>query len=451
MADRPTITTLSAGAKYDTSTLNANFQALRDAFDSLLGTDGTDGDNNTMSGDLDLNGNVLRNATFDGSIVGLEWQGDWVTATAYAVNDLVKQSGSVYICIVAHTSGTFATDLSALKWELFASKGDAGEGTGDLLASNNLDDVDNADTARDNLKAMGTDSNEIYAASSAGNDTYAITLAPAATAYTTGMLLTFKADVANTGAATINVNSLGAKNLKKFDSTGKVDVETGDILANQFCRLVYDGTDMILLNPTPAAGGAGFNGIEVFTSSGTWTKPNGLTRVRVTVVGSGGGGGGGWSGAPAGGGGGGGGGAAIKVIEAASLGATETVTVGAAGAAGAAGSGGTGGSGNTSSFGSHASATGGGGGPAGNQDTVAAGGIGSSGDINIAGGGGARRGSTPGGTGGSSIMSGGGKGGSSGAAGSAGTHGSGGGGGASDADRAGGAGGAGIVIVEEYV
>lgn len=63
MADRPTITTLAAGGVYSTETLNTNFQALRDAFDALLGVNGTSGSNNTMTGDLDLNSNNIRNAT----------------------------------------------------------------------------------------------------------------------------------------------------------------------------------------------------------------------------------------------------------------------------------------------------------------------------------------------------------------------------------------------------
>lgn len=47
---------------------------------------------------------------------GLVPKGAWVTATAYAVKDLVTSSGAVYICVTAHTSGTFATDLAAGKW-----------------------------------------------------------------------------------------------------------------------------------------------------------------------------------------------------------------------------------------------------------------------------------------------------------------------------------------------
>lgn len=50
-------------------------------------------------------------ATGDGTI-----QGAWLTATAYAVRDVVTNSGSTYICVTAHTSGVFATDLAAGKW-----------------------------------------------------------------------------------------------------------------------------------------------------------------------------------------------------------------------------------------------------------------------------------------------------------------------------------------------
>ena len=45
-----------------------------------------------------------------------ELRGAWLTATAYAVRDVVTNSGSTYICVTAHTSGVFATDLAAGKW-----------------------------------------------------------------------------------------------------------------------------------------------------------------------------------------------------------------------------------------------------------------------------------------------------------------------------------------------
>jgi hypothetical protein len=49
----------------------------------------------------------------------LNVKGDWITETAYIINDLVIESDIVYLCIVAHTSGTFATDLAAGKWVFY--------------------------------------------------------------------------------------------------------------------------------------------------------------------------------------------------------------------------------------------------------------------------------------------------------------------------------------------
>lgn len=45
---------------------------------------------------------------------------EWATATAYVVGDVrtVASSGECYRCLVAHTSGAFATDLAASKWVL---------------------------------------------------------------------------------------------------------------------------------------------------------------------------------------------------------------------------------------------------------------------------------------------------------------------------------------------
>ena len=48
----------------------------------------------------------------------------WVTSTVYAVGDLVyipstsSAAAIAYECLTAHTSGTFATDLAAAKWEV---------------------------------------------------------------------------------------------------------------------------------------------------------------------------------------------------------------------------------------------------------------------------------------------------------------------------------------------
>jgi hypothetical protein len=60
------------------------------------------------------------------------------------------------------------------------------------------------------------------------------------------MVVYFKANTINTGAATLNVNSLGAKTIVKYVNT---TLENGDIAAGMFCSLIYDGTNFVLQNP----------------------------------------------------------------------------------------------------------------------------------------------------------------------------------------------------------
>jgi len=84
-----------------------------------------------------------------------------------------------------------------------------------------------------------------YATSTTGNDTYVVTLSPAPTAYTAGMEVVFKPDTANTGACTLNVNSLGAKAIKVNVSD---DPQNNAIKANSLVVVRYDGTNFQLIS-----------------------------------------------------------------------------------------------------------------------------------------------------------------------------------------------------------
>ena len=102
-------------------------------------------------------------------------------------------------------------------------------------------------TARNHYAAAGQvqDSSLTYGGTSTGGaNVYNITLTPAITAYATGQMFVFKTHQANTGAATLNVNSVGAKSLKK--NTGN-SLDVDDILNGVMVTVIYDGTDFILL------------------------------------------------------------------------------------------------------------------------------------------------------------------------------------------------------------
>jgi hypothetical protein len=85
-----------------------------------------------------------------------------------------------------------------------------------------------------------------FAVDAQSNDSYVVSLSPAPAGYTTGMVVIFKANTANTTGCSINVNGLGSKTIVKRVNT---TLATGDILAGMFCYLVYDGTNFVIMNP----------------------------------------------------------------------------------------------------------------------------------------------------------------------------------------------------------
>lgn len=107
-----------------------------------------------------------------------------------------------------------------------------------------------------------------------GTDTYTATITPAPAAYVSGKIYAVKFTNANTGAATINLNSLGAKSIKKNGSTA---LGSGDISAGQVYLLAYDGTNFQV---TSSIGGGGTT-----LASGVYTPTlTGVLNVGAVVV-----------------------------------------------------------------------------------------------------------------------------------------------------------------------
>lgn len=237
-----------------------------------------------------------------------------------------------------------------------------------------------------------------------GNDTGAqnalvVSAIPALTEYTPYVVVQTKVAATNTGAATINVNALGAKVITRADGS---TLKAGDMIAGELVTLLYDGTNFqisgLLTANLPSSGTVIYGGNDDVSGSQTgygtfvYNLPPGVRIIKRVKVWGGGGSGGGSTGSNSGGSGGGGGGYAeavnINVAGATSL----TITVGKGGAAAINSNGTTGGTSSVAITGQSAfiQATGGGFGYWGNNTTASAGlgvgGIGSGPGLNAQGG-----------------------------------------------------------------
>ena len=120
----------------------------------------------------------------------------------------------------------------------------------------------------------------MYAADAGSTDTYAITLSPVPAAYTTGMVVRFKANTVNTGAATLNVNSLGAKTIVKHLN---LTLANSDIKANQLVEVIYDGTNFQLLSPIERITPRILSATSYTTNTGASLNIDNLDQFIVTA------------------------------------------------------------------------------------------------------------------------------------------------------------------------
>lgn len=324
MAKKPTlndvVNILTAAAA-----INSNYDKIEAAFNNTLSLDGSTP--NAMSADFDMDGNDILNVgtiqatniaiegvDFNGSVAAAqaaataaaasataaatsesniasseayvqsveeslpEWKSEWVTATAYAVGDLVRYDGSSYICTIAHTSGTFSTDLSNVRWELFAQKGAAGTGTGDMLAANNLSDVDNTATSLANIGGQPLDAN-LTSLSSLGTVSGKI-------AYTTGVGTWAETTLSDhirvnllpaaDGDAVWTVLGLGTAAAEDLTDNDDLSVDPSNVpTRGNVAAAIAVGTNRMHVQHKVAAGTNSGN----YPGAGAWT-----TRPLTTVI-----------------------------------------------------------------------------------------------------------------------------------------------------------------------
>lgn len=288
----------SAGLDHDVQHSNAN-----DAIEALEAKVGADGSAVTTSHDYKLSGvtgtdkavsktgtETLTNKTLTSPVINV---------TSDATGDIYyRNAGGAFTRLPIGASGTILSSNGTTP-EYIANPSASDASTtvkGVVELATYAETIARTTTGGTGAKLVPTADNlpsvmiYDYQADSVGTDSYAITCSPAPTAYTTGMRFTFKAATANTGACSLNVNSLGAKTIKKNYNS---DLETGDILADQIIEVVYDGTNMQMVTPVSSGNPYTINADERISSFFTKEVPmvvtSSSTMTGWTVVMTGGG------------------------------------------------------------------------------------------------------------------------------------------------------------------
>jgi hypothetical protein len=149
------------------------------------------------------------------------------------------------------TVNSIMTDVATALTDSINKDGTKAFASNQSMGGNKLTSLGAATALTDAAQYGQVQNGTVAQATTVGGTVDAITLSftPSITAYATGQRLRFVSGGANTSATpTINVNSLGAKTVKK--NPGGAALVAGDIGASgTIHEVVYNGTDFILLNP----------------------------------------------------------------------------------------------------------------------------------------------------------------------------------------------------------
>lgn len=188
--------------------------------------------------------------------LGISWKGAYDEETAYVIQDGVSYQGSTYTCI-ADSTGNLPTDTDF--WALVTEKGDQGiQGIQGIQGEPGGTDP-----------ASLTDGTFIE--DTTNTNTYAGSPTAVVLSYEVGLIINLKVTNANTGASTLNVNSLGAKSIKKNVIE---DLAADDIKANQVVPLIYDGTNFQIVGGGGGGGGGDTSYVQNETPSGLVDSSN---------------------------------------------------------------------------------------------------------------------------------------------------------------------------------
>jgi len=124
-----------------------------------------------------------------------------------------------------------------------------------------------------------------YAVDTGAVNAYVVSPTPALVALTTGASVFFKVLNAPTGASTINVSSLGVKNLMKQTTAGVAALGTaGDMNTSGIYQAIYDGTEWVLQNPSSMVSTSGALGALGIITGNSANQIQGTALIKLDAT-----------------------------------------------------------------------------------------------------------------------------------------------------------------------
>ena len=219
-----------------------------------------------------------------------------IPGATFASPPTAPATGSAYLFTDAISTGVCAgggtTTYAICTWNgssFVATAAATGTGLGDP----GVNSVVYRNGAGTSIPATATQLSGPNFCSDAGStDTYACNLSPVIAAYVTGTLYWFKANTANTGAATINFNSKGALPIKKMQGAITTALDDNDIRVGQWVGCFYDGTNCQMatqLGNQPTATQVGLGSVTNDAQTKSAVMPNTAPSAGQIPVGNAGG------------------------------------------------------------------------------------------------------------------------------------------------------------------
>jgi hypothetical protein len=210
---------------------------------------------------------LVLNATSTSQSVTVKPAGNPGVTVSAARSALIAWNGTDFVMVAANDPAKFAAPTANLPMGGFKHTG--------VAVSSALTDYLRAD--------QEINSSLQYLTSVVGVNAITASASIAPSAYAAGQTFRFVSAGANTTAVSLNVNSLGVKNVTKNGTTALV---AGDIPASAAVEVIYDGTQFQLVNVAPRATANASGDVTLLATGAAIISTGGSERLNILSTGN---------------------------------------------------------------------------------------------------------------------------------------------------------------------